>query len=69
MNMTGYTPTDEDINAMVRDLEKSDPKDANPSYARQMLIKMKLMYREIGRIDEELLHKEMEEFKKEQAKS
>ena len=67
--MTGYTPTDEDINAMVRDLEKSDPKDANPSYARQMLIKMKLMYREIGRIDEELLHKEMEEFKKEQAKS
>jgi len=69
MNMTGYTPTNEDINAMVRDLEKNDPKNANPSYARQMLIKMKLMYREIGRIDEELLHKEMEEFKKEQAKS
>lgn len=67
--MTGYTPTNEDINAMVRDLEKNDPKNANPSYARQMLIKMKLMYREIGRIDEELLHKEMEEFKKEQAKS
>ena len=69
MNMTGYTPTNEDINAMVRDLEKNDPKNANPSYARQMLIKMKLMYREIGRIDEELLHKEMEEFKKEQDKS
>lgn len=69
MNMTGYTPTNEDINAMVRDLEKNDPKNANSSYARQMLIKMKLMYREIGRIDEELLHKEMEEFKKEQAKS
>lgn len=69
MNMTGYTPTDKDINAMVRDLEKNDPKNANPLYARQMLIKMKLMYREIGRIDEELLHKEMEEFKKEQAKS
>lgn len=67
--MTGYTPTNEDINAIVRDLEKNDPKNANPSYARQMLIKMKLMYREIGRIDEELLHKEMEEFKKEQAKS
>lgn len=69
MDMTGYTPTDEDINAMVRDLEKNDPKNANPLYARQMLIKMKLMYREIGRIDEELLHKEMEEFKKEQVKS
>ncbi|PKL31348.1 hypothetical protein CVV43_03185 [Candidatus Saccharibacteria bacterium HGW-Saccharibacteria-1] len=69
MNMTGYTPTDKDINAMVRDLEKNDPKNANPLYARQMLIKMKLMYREIGRIDEELLHEEMEEFKKEQDKS
>lgn len=69
MSMTGYTPTDEDINAMVRDLEKNDPKNANPLYARQMLIKMKLMYREIGRIDEELLHEEMEEFKKEQDKS
>ena len=64
MNMTGYIPTDEDITAMVRELKKSDPENANPKYARQMLIKMKLMYRELGRIDEELLHKEMEEFKK-----
>jgi RNA polymerase-interacting CarD/CdnL/TRCF family regulator len=63
MNMTGYIPTDEDIAAMVRDLEKNDPENANPEYARQMLIKMKLMYRELGKIDEELLHKEMEEFK------
>lgn len=61
--MTGYIPTDEDIAAMVRDLEKNDPENANPEYARQMLIKMKLMYRELGKIDEELLHKEMEEFK------
>lgn len=67
MNMTGYIPTDEDIAAMVRDLEKNDPENANPAYARQMLIKMKLMYRELGRIDEELLHKEMEEFKNERA--
>ena len=63
MNMTGYIPTDEDIAAMVRDLEKNDPENANPEYARQMLIKMKLMYRELGKVDEELLHKEMEEFK------
>ena len=63
MRMTGYIPTKEDIAAMVRDLEKNDPENANPEYARQMLIKMKLMYRELGRIDEELLHKEMEEFK------
>ncbi len=61
--MTGYVPTDEDIATMVRDLEKNDPENANPKYARQMLIKMKLMYRELGRVDEELLHKEMDEFK------
>jgi hypothetical protein len=65
MNMTGYVPTDEDVAAMVRELEKSDPENANPKYARQMLIRMKLMYRELGRIDEELLHKEMESFKAE----
>jgi RNA polymerase-interacting CarD/CdnL/TRCF family regulator len=62
--MTGYIPTDEEIAVMVRDLEKNDPENANPVYARQMLIKMKLMYRELGRIDETLLLNEMEEFKK-----
>lgn len=62
--MTGYIPTDKDVAAMVRDLEEKDPENANPKYARQMLIRMKLMYRELGRIDEDLLHKEMEEFKK-----
>jgi hypothetical protein len=65
--MTGYIPTDKDIAVMVRDLEEKDPENANPTYARQMLIRTKLMYRELGRIDEELLHKEMEEFKKQQA--
>ena len=64
MNMTGYIPTNEEIATMVRDLEKNDPENANPVYARQMLVKMKLMYRELGRIDEILLLKEMEEFKK-----
>ncbi|MEO5949845.1 MAG: hypothetical protein ABIQ04_00180 [Candidatus Saccharimonadales bacterium] len=64
--MTGYIPTDEDIAVMVRDLEKNDPENANPAFARQMLIRMKLMYREIGRVDEELLRKEMEEFNTEQ---
>lgn len=64
MNMTGYIPTNEEIATMVRDLEINDPVNANPAYARQMLVKMKLMYRELGRIDEALLLKEMEEFKK-----
>jgi len=69
MNMTGYIPTEDDIETMVRDLKNNDPENANPTYARQMLIRTKLMYRELGRIDEELLHKEMEEFKKQQAKA
>lgn len=64
MSMTGYIPTDEDIDKMVQDLEKNDPDNANPEYARQKLIKMKLMYRELGRIDEDLLHKELEAFRK-----
>ncbi|MBL8121303.1 hypothetical protein JNM87_00950 [Candidatus Saccharibacteria bacterium] len=65
--MSGYTPTEEDIAVMVRELKKTDPANANPEYARQMLIRMKLMYRELGRIDEELLHKEMVSFKAEPA--
>lgn len=65
MRMTGYMPSDEDIAAMVRDLEETDPENANSEYARRKLIRMKLMYRELGRIDEELLHKEMESFKSE----
>jgi hypothetical protein len=63
MNMSGYIPSDEDIAAMVRDLEKTDPENANPEYARRKLIRMKLMYRELGRIDEEILHKDLEEFR------
>lgn len=63
MNMSGFIPTDEEIAVMVRDLEINDPENANPDYARQKLIRMKLMYRDLGRVDEELLYKEMEEFK------
>jgi hypothetical protein len=63
MSMSGYIPTKKDIAAMVRDLDKTDPKNANPEYARRKLIRMKLMYRDLGRIDEELLYKELEEFK------
>ena len=63
MSMSGYIPTKKDIAAMVRDVDKTDPKNANPEYARRKLIRMKLMYRDLGRIDEELLYKELEEFK------
>ncbi|MCA9348234.1 hypothetical protein KC867_02395 [Candidatus Saccharibacteria bacterium] len=65
MHISGYIPTDEDIAIIVQDLERTDPRNANPKYAREMLIRMKLMYRELGRIDEELLRKELEEFKSE----
>ncbi len=64
MNMPGFIPTDEEIAAMVRDLEVNDPENANPIYARQMLIKTKLMIRDLGKIYPELLDKEMEEFEK-----
>lgn len=64
MNMSGYIPTNEDITKVVSELKETDPQNANPEYAREMLIRMKLMYRELGRIDEELLRKELEEFKK-----
>ena len=57
MNMPGYMPTDEDIAAMVRKLEREDPENANTEYAREMLIRMKLMSRDIGRVDEDRLHK------------
>ena len=63
MYMSGYVPTNEDIAKIVQDLKETDPKNANPKYAREMLVRMKLMYRELGRIDEELLRKELEEFK------
>jgi hypothetical protein len=62
--MSGFIPTDEEIAAMVRDLEINDPENVNPIYARQMLIKTKLMIRDLGKIYPELLDKEMEEFKK-----
>ena len=53
----GYTPTEEDISAVVSWLEKNDPENAKPEFERQMLLKMRNEYREIGRFDEDLLHK------------
>jgi len=67
MTMTGYIPTDDDIATMVRKLEKEDPENANPTYARKYLIRTKLMYRALGKVGEELLHKEMESFKTDSA--
>ncbi|NCU29758.1 hypothetical protein EOM60_04060 [Candidatus Saccharibacteria bacterium] len=62
--MPGFIPTDEEIAAIVRDLEINDPENANRDYARQQLIRMKLGYRDIGHVDEGLLEKQKEQFKK-----
>ena len=53
----GYTPTEKDIQTVTRWLEKNDPKNANPEFARQMLLKMRDEYRDIGSFSEDLLHK------------
>ena len=62
--MSGFIPTDEEIAAMVRDLEVNDPENANRDFARRQLIRMKLGYRDLGRAGEELLEKQKEQFKK-----
>lgn len=64
MNMPGFIPTDEEIAAMVRDLEVNDPENANRDFARRQLIRMKLGYRDLGRAGEELLEKQKEQFEK-----
>ena len=64
MNMPGFIPTDEEIAAMVRDLEIHDPENANRDFARRQLIRMKLGYRDLGRAGEELLEKQKEQFEK-----
>ncbi len=60
----GYTPTEKDIQAVVRWLKINKPEDATPEYAKQMLTELKLAYRELGSIDEDLLHKELEKLAK-----
>lgn len=62
--MPGFIPTDEEIAAMVRDLEVNDPENANRDFARRQLIRMKLGYRDLGRAGEELLEKQKEQFEK-----
>ena len=62
--MSGFIPTDEEIAAMVRDLEVNDPENANRDFARRQLIRMKLGYRDLGRAGEELLEKQKEQFEK-----
>lgn len=60
----GYKITDEDIESVVRWLKINDPENANPEFARQMLEGARSMFREMGRVDEDFLHKALEDYKK-----
>ncbi len=59
----GYKITDKDIEMVVRWLAINDPENANPTFARQMLEGARSMFREMGRVDEDFLHKALEDYK------
>lgn len=59
----GYKITEKDIEIIVQWLEMNDPENANPTFARQMLEGTRSMFREMGRVDEDFLHKALEDYK------
>lgn len=59
----GYKVTGEDIEIVVRWLKINDPENANPTFARQMLESTRSMFRAMGQINEDLLHKALEDYK------
>ncbi len=66
-NMTddiGYQVTDEDVAAVIHWLEINDPENANEKVAREMLIGARYMWRDMGRVDIDLLYKAREDYKK-----
>lgn len=60
----GYKITEKDIDIVVSWLKINDPENANPEFARQMLEGARTMFREMGRVDEDFLHKALEDYKK-----
>lgn len=57
MNMSGYEITDQDIAVVVKWLKERDPDNANDEFAKEMLLAMKMSYREIGLSDPDALEK------------
>jgi hypothetical protein len=53
--MVGYRLNDEDVAKVVRWLEINHPGNADKDFAKDMLISMKLAYRELGLTDPDKL--------------
>lgn len=53
--MSGFEPTPEDIQAIVRWLTITHPENANEEYARAMILRMKQLYRQVGWSDPDKL--------------
>lgn len=60
----GYQINDDDVAAVVHWLEINDPENANEKVAREMLIETRAMWRDMGRVDVDLLYKAREDYKK-----
>lgn len=61
--MSGYEITDQDIQSVVKWLKDRDPENANEEFAKEMLLAMKMSYREVGLTDPDSLEKFYEEYK------
>lgn len=62
--MSGYEITDQDVQAVVKWLKDRDPANANEEFAKEMLLAMKMSYREIGQADPDALEKFYKEYSK-----
>ena len=66
-NMTddiGYQITDQDVATVIRWLEINDPENANEKVAREVLTGARDMWRDMGRVDIDLLYNAREDYKK-----
>ncbi len=61
--MSGYEITEQDIQSVVKWLKDRDPANANEEFAKEMLLAMKMSYREIGQADPDALEKFYTNFK------
>lgn len=62
--MSGYEITDQDVARVVNWLKDRDPDNANEEFAKEMLLAMKMSYREVGLTDPDSLEKFYEEYRK-----
>ena len=60
--MQGYRVSDQDVKAMVRWLQVNHPENGNSEFAREMLVGLKLNYRQTGWADPDKLEDYYQEF-------